>query len=110
MEICKDLHDRGSIPLRKCIAALGGLALNLKMPHVTLELVSLSKTSEYISIRCLRIMALADLDRTDDIVIEIKAILKRGPPERNQFYSDVVSLPAILFIILYSLQKNHFEV
>ncbi|XP_057320441.1 pentatricopeptide repeat-containing protein 2, mitochondrial-like [Microplitis mediator] len=91
LKICKDLHDRGSIPLRKCIAALGGLALNLKMPHVTLELCSLSKTSDYISVRCLRIMALADLDRIDDIVIEIKAILKRGPPEKNQFYSDVIT-------------------
>lgn len=100
LNICKDLDHRGSIPLRKVIAALGALALNLKSPEVALELVALSRTVDYISIRCIRIMALADLGRIDDIVIVLKSCIQRGIPEKNGFYSDIVSLlQTILFML-----------
>ncbi|KAG8040406.1 hypothetical protein G9C98_001220 [Cotesia typhae] len=91
LNICKDLDHRGSIPLRKVIAALGALALNLKSPEVALELVALSRTVDYISIRCIRIMALADLGRIDEIVIVLKSCIQRGIPEKNGFYTDIIS-------------------
>lgn len=91
LRICEDLSNKGSIPLRRVIATLGALALKQNKPHIALELVALCKTLEYVSIRCVRIMALADLDRLDDIVLEFQSALKRGIPSKYSYFSDAIT-------------------
>lgn len=77
--------------MRKFIAAIGALAINQNKPEIAMELVAHCRTPDYISIRCVKIMALADMNKIDDILINLQESLRRGLPERNQYYIDSVS-------------------
>ncbi|KAK0096870.1 hypothetical protein PV326_004036 [Microctonus aethiopoides] len=90
LQICKDLNERGSTPLRRFMAAIGALAINQNKPEIAMELVAQCRTPDYISIRCIKIMALADMDKIDDILIHFQESLRRGLPERNQYYIDAI--------------------
>lgn len=105
IKVCEELSQKGSVPLRRVIATLGALAINQNKPHVALELVALCRTIEYISMRCIRIIALADLDRIDDIVLEFQAALKRGP-EKYSYYSDVVSFYFLTLVNFFFKKKG----
>ncbi|KAK0175575.1 hypothetical protein PV327_009315 [Microctonus hyperodae] len=90
LQICKELNERGSVPLRKFVAAVGALAIKQNKPEIAMELMSQSRTPDYITIRCVKVMALADMDKIDDILIHFQQSLRREFPEKNQYYIDVI--------------------
>ncbi|XP_011304221.1 pentatricopeptide repeat-containing protein 2, mitochondrial-like [Fopius arisanus] len=90
VKICKEMVDRGALPLRKVVSTLAALALRQNAPHIALEILTLCKKSEYISTKTVRIMALCDLDRIDDVAHDFQLTLKRAIPQRSQYFSDIV--------------------
>ncbi|XP_015109845.1 pentatricopeptide repeat-containing protein 2, mitochondrial [Diachasma alloeum] len=89
VKVCKEMIERGAVPLRKVITTLGALALKQNAPHIALELMSVCRKSDYISVRTVRAMALCDLDRLDDIAHDFQITLKRGIPTKNKYFSNV---------------------
>ncbi|XP_063972039.1 pentatricopeptide repeat-containing protein 2, mitochondrial-like [Diachasmimorpha longicaudata] len=90
VKVCKNITERGALPLRKVISTLAALALKQNAPHIALELITACKKSDYISTRTVRAMALCDLDRLDDLTIEFQSALKRGIVSTNQYFSDII--------------------
>jgi len=80
---------------RKTICLFAALALNQNQPSIALEILSLAGQTNYITVRNLRLSALVDIKRFDDVFTILKLILNRdAPPEivREKVLEETVIL------------------
>lgn len=91
-DICKEMIARGTNPIRRIVTTFAALALEQNAPHVALELITLVKSGAHISIRTIKIMALADLDKIDEIKLEFQGLLDHRMPMNARYFNDAVSL------------------
>ena len=81
----KKAREAGVPVTRKTVCLFAALALNQNNPNTALEVLSLVTQTNYISVRNLRLMALSDLERFDDLFIALRLIINRDvPPEMRR--------------------------
>ncbi|XP_015592233.1 pentatricopeptide repeat-containing protein 2, mitochondrial [Cephus cinctus] len=92
IKLWKELTDRGTVALRKAVALLGALALKQNAPHAALEITSTIRRPGYITIRCIKIAALANLDRVNDIIPYFRASLSNDNPNvrKESYFIDTI--------------------
>ncbi|CAG2116483.1 unnamed protein product, partial [Medioppia subpectinata] len=80
LEVLRKAREAGAVVSRKTICLFASLALNQNQPNTALEIMSLLTQTNYITVRNLRLMALSDLNRFDDLFITLKVLLNRDVP------------------------------
>nr|CAD7203482.1 unnamed protein product [Timema douglasi] len=95
MDIWRDLQTVGHIPLRRSATFAAALALNQNSPQYALEIISTVRQQNYITVRNIKMAALADLGRVDDALPILRSILLVDDPEhrKQSVTEDVVSYP-----------------
>lgn len=87
MSLWKELNSVGHIPMRKATAFAAALALKYNQPGIALEIVGTVTKGNYVTIRQLKILALIAMDRLEDVMPIIRAVLELGGPlERKQTF------------------------
>jgi len=66
LKLLTAMKEIGAEPVRRCISYAASLALHQNAPQVALEILSNTRNSNYVSIRNLKLLSLAELDRPDD--------------------------------------------
>ncbi|CAH0713364.1 unnamed protein product, partial [Brenthis ino] len=92
-KLWSEMADVGTIPVRRSAAFMAALALNQGAPHLALEAVTLQKP-HYITIRNIRAIALAQLDRLDDSLAVLRGVLEIDRPEqkdKHTFFEETIS-------------------
>uniref|UniRef100_A0A1B6JLF5 Pentacotripeptide-repeat region of PRORP domain-containing protein n=1 Tax=Homalodisca liturata TaxID=320908 RepID=A0A1B6JLF5_9HEMI len=87
-----ELQEAGHEPMRRAITFAAALAINQNAPHIALELLSAVPKQNYVTIRNLRVSALADVGRPDDALPILRSVLEMdGPQEtKHTFCSEVI--------------------
>lgn len=67
-KLWKDLAEVGHMPMRKAATFAAGLALEQKAPQIALEILSTIKDQSYVSVRNLKLITYAQLDRPDNAI------------------------------------------
>ncbi|KAG5680852.1 hypothetical protein PVAND_010333 [Polypedilum vanderplanki] len=70
----------GHTPLRRAACFFSALALNHQQPFVALEVLSNLKGQNYVSVRAIKLLALAEMKRFDDIIPILRSILDMANP------------------------------
>ncbi|EFX90291.1 hypothetical protein DAPPUDRAFT_299902 [Daphnia pulex] len=85
----------GHIPMRRALTYAASLALKQNDPKFCMELLSECKQQNYVTVRNLKAVALAKLDRFDDCVAVLRAALEYDRPagvefRKRNFFKDVI--------------------
>lgn len=93
-KLWKDATGSGHIPMRRAATFFATLALNQGQPQIALEVLSSVGKQNYITIKTIRVLALASLKRYDDALAILQAVLEVDNPMANKqtFPSSVVEL------------------
>lgn len=91
-KVWKDSVQAGHTPLRRGATFFSALALNQKEPFVALEILTNLKGQNYVSVRALKALALARLNRFDDVLPILRSLLDVGNPmmQKQTIPADVV--------------------
>ncbi|XP_065202287.1 pentatricopeptide repeat-containing protein 2, mitochondrial-like [Planococcus citri] len=92
VQLFNKLNERGHSPLRRVTTFMAALALNQNNPHLSLEIISTLPNQLYVLVRCIKALALCNLDRIEDAISVIKTVLKFDAPIQttHTFPSDVI--------------------
>jgi len=87
-----NLSEVGHIPMRRAVTFFAGLALKQGAPHVALEVSMGVRNQMYVTIRSIKVAALADLDRADDALPILRGVLEYDSSEgvKNTFTADAI--------------------
>lgn len=98
-KVWQNALDAGHIPLRRGATFFTALALNQKQPFVALEILANLKGQNYVSVRALKILALAELKRFDDTIPILRSILEMGSTmgKKQTIPGDVIEKAEKLF-------------
>jgi pentatricopeptide repeat domain-containing protein 2 len=82
---------------RKSIVFLAALAIKQNVPHIAVEIISTIRPSRYIDVKCLKIMAYADLKKFDETVPILRMSLENDQSTvKDIFFYDVVCIQCII--------------
>lgn len=92
-KLWKELNDVGHIPMRKTTTFAAALALAQNAPHIALEIVGTVRQQNYMTVRNIKVVALAQLGRPDDALPVLRSVLEVHDPSQNKhtFSKNVVS-------------------
>lgn len=83
-QLWKELNDVGHIPMRKATTFAAALALAQNEPHVALEIVGTVRQQSYMTVRNIRVLALAQLGRADDVLPVLRSVLEQHQLQQQQ--------------------------
>lgn len=106
----KELNTVGHIPMRKGTTFAAALALAQNSPAAALEITSTVKQQNYITVRNIKTVALAELGRPDDAIPILKSVLELDDPHANKhtFFKEIVREFTIYFSFLSYLFSLNF--
>lgn len=78
-QLWKELNDVGHIPMRKATTFAAALALAQGAPHVALEIIGTVRQQSYMTVRNIKVLALAQLGRCDDVIPVMRSVLEHQP-------------------------------
>ncbi|XP_063238765.1 pentatricopeptide repeat-containing protein 2, mitochondrial-like isoform X3 [Bacillus rossius redtenbacheri] len=84
MSLWNNLQKVGHQPLRRTCTFAAALALRQNAPQYTLEIVSSVRQQNYVTVRNLKMAALADLGRPDDVMPLLRSILVVDDPDARK--------------------------
>lgn len=78
--------------MRRASTFLTALAINQNSSHIAIEILTTIRESRYIDIRCLKVLAYADLKRFTEIVPIFRKSLEFDRPngQKERYFKDVV--------------------
>lgn len=76
--------EAGHIPLRRATVFMAYLAINQNSPHIALEVLATLKGQNYVTVRSLKTLALAQMSRFDDCLRILRSILEVANPMMNK--------------------------
>jgi pentatricopeptide repeat domain-containing protein 2 len=87
-----ELNEAGHYPMRRATTFMAALALNQEQPEIALEVVSIVKQQNYLTVRTIKALAFAMMGRFDDAVPILRSVLEVDNPMANKqtFPSDVI--------------------
>ncbi|KAL1129869.1 hypothetical protein AAG570_012813 [Ranatra chinensis] len=89
-----ELNEVGHYPMRRAATFAAALALKQNSPHIALEILTSMRQQTYVTIRNLKVAALADLGRPDDALPILRSVLETdesSPEKRSTFSAEIVS-------------------
>ncbi|XP_071454606.1 pentatricopeptide repeat-containing protein 2, mitochondrial-like [Hetaerina americana] len=91
MNAWKKMLELGHTPVRRAVTFAAALAINQNSPHIALEILSCTQHPNYITVRNLKVAALADLGRASDALPILRHIIETDVPEQTKqtFTMDV---------------------
>ncbi|XP_037562680.1 pentatricopeptide repeat-containing protein 2, mitochondrial [Dermacentor silvarum] len=89
LKLIQDARSVGALVLRKALSFAAMLAVNHNEPKVAMELLALTAQLSYITVRNIRMMALADLDRVDDVFLTLRSIIHQDVPMQSRMEQQV---------------------
>uniref|UniRef100_A0A0K8T303 Pentatricopeptide repeat-containing protein 2 n=1 Tax=Lygus hesperus TaxID=30085 RepID=A0A0K8T303_LYGHE len=94
-QLWSDLNAIGHYPMRRAATFAAALAINQNEPGVALEILSTVQRQTYVTVRNLKVCALADLGRPDDALPILRNVLEfRDSPADGQshtFYKEAIT-------------------
>lgn len=92
MELWKAMAKAGHAPMRRSTTFAVALALAQNAPHIALELIYNEKQQNYITVRNLKVLALLELNRVEDILPILRSVLEADGAITNKqtFCKDVL--------------------
>ncbi|CAN7945603.1 unnamed protein product [Ixodes pacificus] len=103
VRLVQEARSVGALVLRKGLAFAAALAINHNEPKVAMELLALSAQLNYITVLNLRMMALADLDRLEDVFLTLRSIVHQDVPVQSRVEHQV--LPETVTKVEQSLER-----
>lgn len=76
VKLWKSMIDVGVNPMRRTITFAAALALTQNAPHVALEILYSSRQQNYITVRNLKVIAMLDMGRIDDVIPILRSVLE----------------------------------
>jgi len=83
VKLLQGVREAGSGILRKGVTFASALALNQNNPSLALEILALTAQDNYVTVKNLRLIALAELDRLDNVISILNASVSRDDLERK---------------------------
>ncbi|XP_046403945.1 pentatricopeptide repeat-containing protein 2, mitochondrial-like [Ischnura elegans] len=92
MNVWKKMLELGHTPVRRAITFAAALAVNQNSPHVAIEILSCTQQPNYVTVRNLKIAALADLGRVEDAFPILRNVIETDVPDQKKqtFSKDVL--------------------
>lgn len=97
--------------MRKTTTFAAALALAQNAPHIALEIVGTVRQQNYMTVRNLKVLALAQLGRADDALPILRSVMEVHDPAQNKhtFSKDVVRVNRLyVFLNVYTATKQTF--
>ncbi|GLV39758.1 hypothetical protein CBL_08176 [Carabus blaptoides fortunei] len=94
LSLWTELNSVGHLPMRRASTFCAGLALNQGKYDAALEIVSTAKKQNYMTVRNIKVAALAQLGRLDDALQILKSVLEIDDPNnvKHTFSKEVIEL------------------
>lgn len=88
-KVWSEMQEVGHQPICKAVTFAAGLAINQNAPHVAIEILTATDRQNYVTVRNLKVAALADIDRPEDAFPILRRVLELDiPVERKQTFSE----------------------
>jgi len=84
MDLWKHMIEHGHFPMRKTATFAAALALAHNAPHEAVEILSTTKQQKYITVRNLKVLALLELGRSEDIIPVLRSVLEADSPQTTK--------------------------
>ncbi|KAF9424837.1 hypothetical protein HW555_000138, partial [Spodoptera exigua] len=91
-KLWSDMASTGSVPVRRACTFFAGLALKQGAPHIAMESIT-SQKQHYVSIRNIKVMALADMGRVEDTFPVLKSVMEIDSPaqsDKHTFFEEAI--------------------
>ncbi|XP_050539963.1 pentatricopeptide repeat-containing protein 2, mitochondrial-like [Daktulosphaira vitifoliae] len=92
-------QEAGHIPIRKTVTFFAANALNQNSPHIALEVISTIRNQAYVTLRNIKVVALSDLGRIQDVLPILRSVLSLDQPSdsyniavKQTFCRDVINI------------------
>ncbi|XP_050460443.1 pentatricopeptide repeat-containing protein 2, mitochondrial-like [Cataglyphis hispanica] len=92
LNLWKEIKDKGFTFMRRASTFLIALAINQNSSHIAIEILTSIREARYIDIRCLKVLAFADLKRFTEIVPIFRKSLEFDNPNvmKEKYFKDVI--------------------
>ncbi|EFN61442.1 Pentatricopeptide repeat-containing protein 2 [Camponotus floridanus] len=92
LKVWREINDKGFTFMRRASTFLTALAINQNSSHIAVEILTTIKESRYIDVRCLKVLAYADLKRFTEIVPLFRKSLEVDRPniQKESYFTDVI--------------------
>lgn len=92
LNVWREINDKGFIFIRRASTFLTALAINQNASHIAIEILTTIKESRYIDVRCLKVLAYANLKRFTEIVPLFRKSLEVDRPniQKESYFKDVI--------------------
>lgn len=92
MDLWKAMISAGHHPMRRTVTFGAGLALAQNAPHIALEMLHSSNQQNYITVRNMKVLAMLELGRTDDVIPILRSVLEShgGSLSKQKFCDEVL--------------------
>lgn len=93
LELWKEMAEAGFQPMRRITTFAAALALAQNAPHVALEILFGTKSQNYTTVRNLKVLAMLELGRVDDVIPILRSVLESRDTmlTRQTFSREVVN-------------------
>ncbi|XP_044735137.1 pentatricopeptide repeat-containing protein 2, mitochondrial-like [Chrysoperla carnea] len=89
LKLWEELRTVGHVPIRKACTFMAGLALNQGKPQIALEVLSNINNQTYMTIRNLKVAALSEINRLEDVIQILKSVLEIDRPGQQKFTFNI---------------------
>lgn len=75
-KLWSEITENGHQPMRRAVAFAAALAVSQNAPHIAVELISSLPKHNYVTLRNLKVLALTDLGRLEDVLPLLRSVLE----------------------------------
>lgn len=75
-KLWSEILENGHQPMRRAIAFAAALAVSQNSPHIAIEIISSLQKHNYVTLRNLKVLALTDLGRFEDVLPLLRSVLE----------------------------------
>lgn len=87
-----EIVENGHQPMRRAVAFAAALSVSQNSPHIAIELISSLPKHNYVTLRNLKVLALTDLGRLDDVFPLLRSVLEMDARNniKHTYCEDVI--------------------
>ncbi|XP_076338098.1 pentatricopeptide repeat-containing protein 2, mitochondrial-like [Tachypleus tridentatus] len=89
LNLVKQAREAGANIIRKGVAFMAALAVNQNDPKTAMEILAITPQQNYITVKNLRIITLAELDRLDDAFPILRSIVDQDVPKMIKTTNEI---------------------
>ena len=93
VNLWRELKQANHIPMRRVVTFAAALAYNQKEYNMAIDILSNSKDDNYVVVRSIKMISLAELGRIDDALMLLKMMVQKEVYQKDDLTSSVPALP-----------------